>query len=121
QIARYREDELLAHDDLFGVTALGGFMGYAIFSCISRSHSLAAELFFAVVALVAFLTRVYHTAYRYGIPCLIFGDIAAYGFDGAYDLMTRYHRVVAAAPVVTDLVKIRMAHATIKNINRYIV
>src|SRR5690606_1506253 len=111
----------LAHYQVLGVAALGRFAGESIAPGVGAGIALPTELLFALVALVALLATVDHTAHGDVITDFVVGDPGADVGDSADNLVAGSDRVVASAPIITRGVQIRMANAAVKNLHSDIV
>src|SRR6478672_7416535 len=71
--------------------------------------------------IIAFATTVHHTSYRSQLAYFKFFNVTTDTHHSSHDLVTGHTRVDGSMPFIPGGVKIRVANATIQDLNLYIV
>src|SRR4029450_128524 len=99
EIVRHAEHEMLAHDDMVGIAALGDCPIDLVDAIVGPRRTGKAELLPARFAFFAGKIGIDDGADRDRVARLIFGNSGSDLGDNTDDLMTRDDRILAVAPV----------------------
>jgi hypothetical protein len=84
---------------------------------VGADHTLSAVVFLSLLALVAAAARVNEATNTGVVTNLELLDIFADSLDDTSDLVTRNHREDGGAPLLTGLMDVRVADASIGSLN----
>ena len=115
------EDEALVHHDLRGVAAVGGGLAVHLGAVVGEGGALLAELLEVFAARIAVAARVHHAAHAGQVADLELLDVGAHGLHAAHDLVAGHHGEDGAAPLVADLVDVRVADAAVEDVDVHVV
>ena len=117
---RHAQNEFLAHHDMFGITAARGRADNRFDPAISARGAIAAQLFFAFVALIAVHAGIDQTAHRDMIAHLVPGYAGADGDHASDDFVAGHRRILGVAPIVMAVMQIGMADPAIEDFHCHI-
>jgi hypothetical protein len=109
------------HHDLVRIAAIGGRFTIAFKIIIGAYGTIAAKLIQSLFSVIAFPAGVYQAAYARQVTRLEPRNGRTHLANPAYDLMARYHWVFRIAPLIPHLVNVRMANATVEDLEMHIV
>mmetsp|Transcript_68614 Transcript_68614/g.143278 ORF Transcript_68614/g.143278 Transcript_68614/m.143278 type:complete len:208 (-) Transcript_68614:39-662(-) len=122
------EGEALVHSHVGGISTLSRgavavVMAHAFreSGTIGAAHALGTMLLEALVAHAASHAAQHHAAHRDVVPDLeLTGRLLSHCPDDSSNFVARGQRVLVVAPIAVDGVKVRVAHATIDDVNCHI-
>jgi hypothetical protein len=112
---------LLIDHDLRGVPAVCRCFAIALVSIVGAGHTFITVLLFAGGTVLTDAAGVYEAAYTCQITYFKFPDMVTDLDYAPYDLMARDHRIDRAAPLIADLMYIRVADTAVQDIYLYVV
>ena len=118
---RHLQAEMVAHDDMVGVAALGDRVVVIVRAIVGLDAALAAEDFPAFQALVALHAAVDHAAYGHGVADAVTRDLVADCSHRADDLMAGNDRIARSSPVVAAGVEVAVADPRVSDLDGDIV
>ncbi len=121
QITGHAQHKGFIHDDAFGITAIGRAPGVFIRAVVGEGHAVLAKLFEAVLAAFASAARIYQATNGGDVAFLELFNLCTGFHDAADDFMAGHAWVGRAVPFVADGVQIRVANATIKDLDLHVV
>src|SRR5690606_8009690 len=121
QPLRYPEAELFAYDQMPGIPTLGELPCDAIAGAVGERAAVAAELLFAVVALITGHAAVDQASHGNMVADFVPGDLGTDRDDPPHDLVARHDGVITAAPVVTRRVQVGVTHPAIQDLHGNVV
>jgi hypothetical protein len=117
---RHAQGVRLVHDDAVGITAVGHAAGNLVRRVVGEGRALLAELFEAVLAILAGAAGIHHAADGGDVAFLEFFDVCADFHHAPDDFMAGHAGIGCAVPFIADDVDIRMADAAEKNLYLHI-
>jgi len=117
QVFRNPQYKALVDDDAFGIAAECPCVEDTVVIVIGLDASFDAILFQTFLAILTNPAGVDHTADGGEVALFEFVDVVADAGDPAHDLVPRDNRIDGITPFVARLAQIRMAYATIEDLD----
>ena len=116
EVFRDPQGELFVDDDVLGIAGEGGSPGIGLGRAVSLDLS-RGKLLVARAAVRTAQIRIDHAAHAREIAGFEFGNLRPGRRDPANDLMTQHGQILAEAPFVACEVDVRVANATVENLD----
>ena len=108
------------HDDALGITAIGHAAGVFVRAVVGEGRAVLAELFEVVLAAFTGAAGIHQATHAGDVAFLELFNVRASFHDAPDDFMAGHARVGGAVPFVADGMQVRVANATIKNLDLHV-
>src|SRR5579864_3995850 len=112
--------EVFVYHDRIRIPAIGGRFLILLQPVISLGMAIRAILLQPLLTVVTYPAAIHQAAGPGKIPYLELLHLAAYFHHTPHDLMPRHHRKDRSAPLVLNLMQIRMTNPAVQDVELYI-